>query len=38
MGGDLVEGLCLWREAAQRQSRRTGSAAAVKRLRTVQAS
>jgi hypothetical protein len=39
MGGDLVEALCLWREAAKRQQeRRAASGATVKPLRAMQAS
>ena len=39
MGGDLVEALCLWREAAQRQQgRRAAPDAEVRLLRPKQAS
>ena len=42
MGGDLVEALCLWREAAERQqehrAKRAASGATVKPLRAMQAS
>jgi hypothetical protein len=39
MGGDLVEALCLWRQAAKRQQEcRAAQAATVKPLRAIQAS
>ena len=39
MGGDLVEALCLWHEAAKRQQeRRAAQAATVKPLRAMRAS
>jgi hypothetical protein len=39
MGGDLVEALCLWRQAAKRQQeRRAAQAATVKPLRAMRAS
>ncbi|HXL87943.1 MAG TPA: hypothetical protein VN969_02995 [Streptosporangiaceae bacterium] len=39
MGGDLVEALCLWRQAAKRQQeRRATGLAVVKPLRAIQAS
>jgi hypothetical protein len=39
MGGDLVEALCLWRQAAKRQQERLAApAATVKPLRAIQAS
>ena len=38
MGGDLLEALCVWREAAKRQQERAASDATVKPLRAMQAS
>ena len=38
MGGDLVEALCVWREAAKRQQERAASGARVNSLRALQAS
>jgi hypothetical protein len=37
MGGDLVEALCVWREAAKRQQERTAPSATVQPLRAMQA-